>query len=367
MSKEQKAEFKNQSQCIQFTLDIDSRINSNRKLNISNILSPSSMVIPNEEEHHPSTKHHHSLYNHYLPSMYQQQEEREKKDVRYKIIPNLTFSAAAEAAALDSLTFNTNDIKPSLSTQRKYGTAPEKVKRPPNAYLLFNRDMRRKLKGYNQGLSSGEISKNISQRWKQLSQAERDVYFKEESRLKQQHSNEHSNFIYCRRSKAELKQAGLLKKLQKCNKAQQQQQQPQDCQRKKSYYKKKSSLSEGGIPDPRGRKKREPNDCLPKHPMSAYLHFAKKMRPIIKIKHPDAKLVDISKQIGLKWRSMSPAELQPWIEIANQDKARYAREMKARLDNQSSIMAIASPTEELDSETIATVAQMVNPDHAIHS
>lgn len=86
--------------------------------------------------------------------------------------------------------------------------------------------------------------------------------------------------------------------------------------------------------DPRGRKKKKADDSLPKHPMSAYLHFAKEMRPIMKKRFPDARLVEISKQIGAQWRAMSSDELQPWIELANEDKARYAQQMKDRIQQQ---------------------------------
>lgn len=168
-------------------------------------------------------------------------------------------------------------------------------------------------------------------------QTEKDEYFKQEALLKH---NIQTNVIYFRRSNSELKKAGLLKKTQKsCFKK----------NSKKKFYK-KSSLNSEGIPDPRGRKKKA-NDTLPKHPMSAYLHFAKEMRPIIKESFPDATLIDVSKQIGSKWRSMTQSELCPWIELANQDKARYANELKHRI----------SSNEELDNETIATVAHMVYP------
>jgi hypothetical protein len=151
--------------------------------------------------------------------------------------------------------------------------------------------------------------------------------------------------------------------------------------------------------DPRGRKKKKADDSLPKHPMSGFLHFAQEMRPIMKRRFPDARLVEISKQIALQWRAMSTDELQPWRDIANLDKARYAREMKDRIQQQqqqqqddaqsfvssdssdtfsssgfsdsnkkrkfssvsSTTTAISQPLEELDSDTIATVAQMVNP------
>ncbi|CAO3686514.1 unnamed protein product [Rhizopus stolonifer] len=282
LSNDQKEEFQNQSRCIQFTLDIDNRIN-NKKLNMSHI-SPCSMIIPNEEDHSTlkplATQPALNLYSNNQNPHYSK----------------AAVAAVAEAVALESLTSST-----------KQKVLPEKIKRPPNAYLLFNRDMRCKLKDSNKGLTAGEISKSISQKWKQLSKTEKDEYFKQEALLKH---NTRTNVIYFRRSKAELKKAGLLKKTQKsCFKK----------NSKKNFYK-KSSMNSEGIPDPRGRKKKA-NDMLPKHPMSAYLHFAKKMRPIIKESFPDATLVDVSKQIGSKWRSMTQSELCPWVELANQDKA----------------------------------------------
>lgn len=138
--------------------------------------------------------------------------------------------------------------------------------------------------------------------------------------------------------------------------------------------KKSPQPSEGK--DPRGRKKKRADESLPKHPMSGYLHFAKKMRPIMKREKPEARLVDISREIGLRWRSMTPQEMQPWIDMSNQDKARYAQEMKDRIQEDAQSFSSHSSTssnrkfssntsavvlEELDSETIATVAQMVNP------
>lgn len=47
---------------------------------------------------------------------------------------------------------------------------PTRVIRPPNAYLLFNREMRKRLKNNNPGMTVGEISKEIGVRWKSLSQ-----------------------------------------------------------------------------------------------------------------------------------------------------------------------------------------------------
>jgi hypothetical protein len=44
----------------------------------------------------------------------------------------------------------------------------EKLKRPPNAYLLFNRDMRRKLLKASPKMTVAEISKEVGDWWKAL-------------------------------------------------------------------------------------------------------------------------------------------------------------------------------------------------------
>lgn len=429
MSNEQKAEFQNQSQCIQFTLDIDNRpLLLSQRLPKIVVPPPSSMLIPNDHASPPATSsssssssssrssssssidsrnhntsttdqlynhHQHPQQHHYQPHHYQHSHHQLsdlllippihplEKSFLYHPTGSLS-AAAAEAAALESLSFkhqqeeHVPQDKNDQNLKKKYGTLPEKVKRPPNAYLLFNRDMRRQLKHVNQGLTSGEISKSISSKWKQLSAVQKEYYIAEEYKLKQFHNKQHTNFIYTRRSKAEMREADSLKKSLKSSLTQ---------KRKSSSPKlvvpltKETVMIEGKVStgrDPRGRKKKKQDASLPKHPMSGYLHFAKEMRPIMKKQCPDARLVEISKQIGSQWRSMSEKELEPWQEIANKDKQRYAREMKDRILNQSfhdeyqekilpsliekerlSRSSSSSP-DTLDSHTIAAVAQMVN-------
>ncbi|GAA5807749.1 hypothetical protein MFLAVUS_001126 [Mucor flavus] len=455
MSKEQKTEFRNQSQCLQFTLDIDSRISSIDTKDVQLLPKiivppPSSMVIPNDHSSPTTTDllynhHQHPQQHHYQPHYYQHshhqlsdllligsppihhssyyysehhlinepssptsssssslQQQQQQHQPQHTNSGYISYSAAAEAAALHSLSFNEEESitipdKNDQNLKKKYGTLPEKVKRPPNAYLLFNRDMRRQLKDVNQGLSSGEISKSISSRWKQLSGPEREYYIQEEIKLKQLHNKQHANFIYTRRSKAEMREADSLKKAQQKTNVLSVVQPSQKQQQQKKKVLTTTRLVNNMGRDPRGRKKKKLDSSLPKHPMSGYLHFAKKMRPVMKERYPDARLVEISKQIGAQWRSMSEEELRPWQELANRDKERYAREMKDRLIQQkmeedatfipspsstcsnsssyidysnkkrkisvSSNTTINSTTNNdmLDSHTIAAVAQMVNP------
>lgn len=192
MSKDQKAEFESQSECLQFTMDIEKKSSNHHFIPKIQLPPTTSMVIPNDhsptmsntmatpstrgddyfyhhQPYHSFTYQYHNHNNHYHHAS-SNSASPDATNTNHKFIPNLSYSAAAEAAALVSLSFTEKKITTSQSTKRKYGIVPEKVKRPPNAYLLFNRDMRRKLHDDHLGLSSGEISKSISQRWKQLPQ-----------------------------------------------------------------------------------------------------------------------------------------------------------------------------------------------------
>lgn len=120
--------------------------------------------------------------------------------------------------------------------------------------------------------------------------------------------------------------------------------------------------------DPRGRKKkRHRHPTAPKHPMSPFLFFLAAVRPHVAQQFPGSTVGPISKVIGAQWRDMSDEARIPWIKMAEEDKARYAREMRvymANLDqqahNQHGIDITTANTEDLDDSAVATVVQMVN-------
>lgn len=69
---------------------------------------------------------------------------------------------AAEANALNDIGRLKSTAPPPLRAER------ERLKRPPNAYLLFNRDMRRRLLQVSPKMGVAEISRKIGEKWKQL-------------------------------------------------------------------------------------------------------------------------------------------------------------------------------------------------------
>ncbi|KAI8095573.1 high mobility group box domain-containing protein [Thamnidium elegans] len=294
---------------------------------------------------------------------------------------------------------------------------PGKLKRPPNAYLLFNRDMRRKLLKASPKMTVAEISKEVGDWWKALPDDKREYYVKEASILKQEHLKKYPDFIYTRRSKAELAEAKKCSKLGRKSKAEtvmlnhsdeedsidvynrpksidlilvnnssnnsnNNKQPPPPPQTKKRSRK---SIGTGGQRDPRGRKKkRHKHPFAPKHPMSAYLYYLASVYPQVSLNFPGSTVGPISKSISKTWHAMSNEERLPWKQKAESDKARYAREMRVYMATnneeqlqkqqqekqlllQQQLQKLLSEEEEeeeeeedVDVNTLAAVVNMVN-------
>jgi hypothetical protein len=187
--------------------------------------------------------------------------------------------------------------QPTLATNKEDANAPIRVTRPPNAYLLFNKKMRRVLKEQDPTMNVGEISKQIAERWRKMSKEEKEKYVSEANRLKQEQRALHPNSMYIRRSRAELKEAGKMIK-----------EEPSD---------KKTA---------RRAKKKSPG--IPKHPLSAYMWYLTEVRPKTMKSFPSSNVGQISKYCAEKWHTMTEEERAPWKTKAQVDKERYAREMQ---------------------------------------
>ncbi|KAI8393305.1 high mobility group box domain-containing protein [Radiomyces spectabilis] len=220
-----------------------------------------------------------------------------------------------------------------------------RLKRPPNAYLLFNRDMRRELLKISPKLTVAEISKEVGDRWRILSKEKRQSYNEEAMKLKEQHIRDHPDFIYTRRSKAELAEArrfsragrkastsvpsadGIDVNIMSLPKGLKSDDPKRQC-------KNTATGPNDTRRDPRGRKKkRHRHPSAPKHPMSGFLFFLAAVRPEVARQFPGCTVGPISKAISDRWRALSEEERTPWLQKAEQDKARYAHEMRLYLAN----------------------------------
>lgn len=55
-----------------------------------------------------------------------------------------------------------------VNNNDRIGATPIRVTRPPNAYLLFNKEMRKILKDQDPTMKVAEISKEVGSRWKKM-------------------------------------------------------------------------------------------------------------------------------------------------------------------------------------------------------
>lgn len=72
------------------------------------------------------------------------------------------------------------------------------VKRPINAYLLWNKAARRPTTQAYKDKTPAEISKLLSEMWKNLKSETRELYVKEATRLRLQHQIDHPNHKFTR-------------------------------------------------------------------------------------------------------------------------------------------------------------------------
>lgn len=76
------------------------------------------------------------------------------------------------------------------------------------------------------------------------------------------------------------------------------------------------------------RKKKDKN--APKKNMSAFMFFSNAVRDKVREENPDiaSKVSEIAKKIGERWKSLEDADKEPYNKMAEEDKARYLREME---------------------------------------
>jgi len=72
---------------------------------------------------------------------------------------------------------------------------------------------------------------------------------------------------------------------------------------------------------PHRRAKKDPS--APKRPMSAFLYFSQKYRPIVKEQNPDVKNTEISKILGERWRNAPAEERNLYIEQEAAERKKY--------------------------------------------
>jgi hypothetical protein len=91
-----------------------------------------------------------------------------------------------------------------------------KIRRPPNAYIIFAKEWRKILAAQNPGENCQQISTRLGAMWKSLTDDERDHYMHTAHKLEIEHRRKYPNYVYCpntaRTQKARREEARELKR-----------------------------------------------------------------------------------------------------------------------------------------------------------
>ncbi|KAH7036833.1 high mobility group box domain-containing protein [Linnemannia elongata] len=235
-----------------------------------------------------------------------------------------------------------------------------------NSYLIFNQEMRHKLLLDNANLTVSEISRAIGQKWASMTPEMKREYTEKAAAIKSNFLKEHPDYVYSRRSKAEIAASGAARRrgavpLSGASLAKQQQalarsgalaaanaassasggagganhaaNHASNSHASTSRANGAGAIGGGGLDvaingkDTKGRnKKRTKDPDAPKHPIPGFLFFRSGERARIRAMNPNQ---PIPKVAATLWNEMTPAQREPWLQKAAQDKQRYAEEMQA--------------------------------------
>jgi len=184
---------------------------------------------------------------------------------------------------------------------------PNMPKRPLSSYFLFSNERRSILQQKMPEKKLTDLSKIISQEWKELDGDKKEQYAARAKRAKEKWDKQ----------LAAYKQTEDYDKFQQKLEFWKQQQKEQEKADKDGSPTKKISLP---------RKPKDPN--MPKRSASSYFLFGNSVRQEIKNENPTLKVTEIAKLIGERWGKLTEEEKKPFNAQAATLKAEYLRRME---------------------------------------
>eukprot|EP00742_Colponemidia_sp_Colp-10_P004110 GILJ01004385.1.p1 GENE.GILJ01004385.1~~GILJ01004385.1.p1 ORF type:complete len:465 (+),score=105.12 GILJ01004385.1:53-1447(+) len=164
---------------------------------------------------------------------------------------------------------------------------PDAPRRGLSAYLHYSNAIRPDMQKEFPDKSVTDLAKIIAERWKHLTDQDREQYAKQAMEDADRYQRERDKYLL---SRAEYD-------------------------------------VEGGSDSMSIRKQRKKKDPrAPKKAFSAYLYFTQEVRPVILAEHGDVKTPELSKMLSDRWKSLPDEERDRYQKLATADADRYRRE-----------------------------------------
>lgn len=203
-------------------------------------------------------------------------------------------------------TKNQSALKKIVNSPGRKVKDPNAPKRSKSSYLFFCGDEREKIKAEDPEMSAKDITAELGARWKKLKDNNPKLVAKYEAMAKADKER------YCSEKESYVPPQGADLYVEK------------------------------------GKKFKDPN--APKRAKSSYLFFCADNREKVKDENPDITAKEITAELGNRWNILKEdgkrqAEYQKYLDMAEKDKARYARE-KANYNPRAPSAAPAPPEDD---------------------
>uniref|UniRef100_A0A6U5FYY9 HMG box domain-containing protein n=1 Tax=Corethron hystrix TaxID=216773 RepID=A0A6U5FYY9_9STRA len=174
-------------------------------------------------------------------------------------------------------------------TSATYKKAPQAPKRSKSPYICFSTVKHKEIKDtMGPDAKVSDVAKKVAQVWRNLTDEEKKHWELEAEKDKQRYQEEKANYT------------GPWK-----------------------------------IPSKRVKK----DEGAPKRPMSSFLYYAQKMRPLVKEQNPEKRNTDISKVLGEMWKNCSEEERNIYVKREAEERERYKLAISAWDEKQAEKIA----------------------------
>jgi upstream-binding transcription factor len=181
---------------------------------------------------------------------------------------------------------------------------PNRPKRPASSFMFFANAERPGLRAANPKMAVTDIAKKLGEMWRELSEVNRAPFEAKAAVDRQRYKDAMVNYTPPPVSSSSSSSSS-----------------------DDHHHRRKKKAKKTKKPKRKPKKKaKDPNK--PKRGMSSFMYFANAKRNEVRQAHPELKITEVGKRLGVMWNELDDAAKKPYIDLAEADKNRYRDEMK---------------------------------------